>query len=165
MILSKDSQMKKNNIHILSRGVLVHQEHILVCKTLDLPVSFYFLPGGHVEHDEQACEAILREMTEEAGAKCRVKRFLGCLEHSFEPGHNSICHNHEYNLIFELESDELSIHKKIPRFEDHIELLWVPLEQLVKIDFRPEPLKKFLPYWLTLPPSDVFGSVMRETKA
>ena len=64
----------KNNIHVLSRAVTMDRDHILVCKTLDLPISFYFLPGGHVEHGESAEDAVLRELFEESGAHCNIKR-------------------------------------------------------------------------------------------
>ena len=152
--------MNKNNIHVLSRGVIIDQDHILLCKTLDLPISFYFLPGGHVEHVESVEISLLRELMEETGANCKIKRFLGCLEYSFEPGHSSICHNHEYNFIFETESESLKIENKIPQLEAHIELIWVPLHQLSEIDFRAEPLRELVPQWLKTPTSDVFRSVM-----
>lgn len=152
--------MNRNNIHVLSRGVVIDRGHILLCKTLDLPINFYFLPGGHVEHGESVETSLLRELVEEAGADCRIQRFLGCLEYSFEPGHNSICHNHEYNFIFELTSNALTFEKPIPRLEDHIELLWVPLSNLSTLDFRPEPLKILVPQWLQSEPTEIFKSVM-----
>lgn len=150
----------KNNIHVLSRGVIIDQYNILLCRTLDLPISFYFLPGGHVKHGESVETSLLRELMEETGAHCKIKRFLGCLEYSFEPGHSSICHNHEYNFIFEAESESLKSNYKIPQLEKHIELIWVPLHQLSEIDFRAEPLRELVPQWLKTPASDVFGSVM-----
>ncbi len=150
----------KNNIHVLSRGVIIDQDNILLCKTLDLPISFYFLPGGHVEHGESVETSLLRELMEETGAIVQIKRFLGCLEYSFEPGHSSICHNHEYNFIFEAESESLKSNHKIPQLENHIELIWVPLHQLSEIDFRAEPLRELVPEWLKTPASNVFRSVM-----
>ena len=152
--------MNKNNIHVLSRGVIIDQDHILLCKTLDLLISFYFLPGGHVEHGESASTSLLRELMEETGAKCKIKRFLGCLEYSFEPGHSSLCHNHEYNFIFEAESESLKIGNQIPQLEAHIELLWMPLRRLSEIDFRAEPLRELVPQWLKTPAADAFRSVM-----
>ena len=148
------------NIHVISRGVVIDQNHILLCKTLDLENNFYFLPGGHVEHGESIQKAVLREFLEETGAKSVVKRFLGCLEYSFEEGHSSICHNHEYNFIFEMESQDLNFPNKIPQLEDHIELLWIPLDELSMIDFRAEPLKKLIPKWLKLGQCEVFSSIM-----
>lgn len=150
----------KNSIHVISRAVILDKQHILVCKTLDLPHSFYFLPGGHIEHGESAEAAVIREMLEESGAQCFIKRFLGCLEYSFVPGHSSICHNHEYNLIFEAESPSLKLDLPIPQREDHIQLLWHPLSALNEIDFRAEPLKGLLPQWLENSGNEMFRSAM-----
>ena len=148
------------NIHVLSRAVIIDQDHILLCKTLDLQINFYFLPGGHVEHGESVCEAVLRELKEESGAECAIKRFLGCIEYSFEPGHNSICHNHEYNFIFEVESASLKIHRVIPRIEDHIELMWIPLTKISELDFRAAPFKTLILGWLEHKMNDAFKSEM-----
>lgn len=150
----------KNNIHVLGRAVIIDQDHILVCKTLDLPTAFHFLPGGHVEHGESVETSLLRELREESGAKCRIKRFLGCLEYSFEPGHSSICHNHEYNFIFEVESEALKMNHTIPQLESHLELIWMPLSKLVEIDFRAEPLQMLIPEWLKIGENNAFRSVM-----
>ena len=152
--------MNKNNVHVLSRGVIIDQGHILLCRTLDPPISFYFLPGGHVEHGESVERSLLRELMEETGSHCKIKRFLGCLEYSFEPGYSSICHNHEYNFIFEAESESLKSNHKILQLETHIELIWVPLHQLSEIDFRPEPLRELILKWLETKVSDVFRSIM-----
>ncbi len=138
----------QNNIHVLSRAVIIDQAHILLCKTLDLQVNFYFLPGGHVEHGESVESALLRELAEETGASCTISQFLGCLEYSFTPGHSSICHNHEYNFVFEAFSNALKLDKKLAQLEKNLSLLWLPLSQLSKIDFRAEPLKELIPQWL-----------------
>ena len=149
-----------NNIHVLSRAVVMDQDHILLCKTLDLNPGFYFLPGGHVEQGESVEKALLRELLEETGAKAKIKRFLGCLEYSFEPGHSSICHNHEYNFIFEVESDTLKLNHSIPKLEEHIQLVWISLNQMHEIDLRAEPLRLLLPEWLKVVHNNTFHSVM-----
>lgn len=141
--------MKNNKkICVTTRAAITHQGNILLCKTLDLPISFYFLPGGHVEHGESAKSSLLRELQEETGVACKISKFLGCLEYRFEPGHSSICHNHEYSFIFQAESEHLQSDQKILCPEQHIELVWMPIDDLQKIDFRAEPLKKLLPSWL-----------------
>ena len=136
------------HIHVLSRAVIIDDGHILLCKTLDLQSNFYFLPGGHVEHGESVEKALLRELLEESGAVCTIKRLLGCLEHSFEPGRLSTCHNHEYNFIFEVTSDSLKKNNQIPQLEEHIQLMWIPLYQIAEIAFFPELLKTLIPNWL-----------------
>ena len=140
--------MSKNNIHVLSRAVIIDHNHILLCKTLDLKNNFYFLPGGHVEHGESVETSLLRELVEETGSEGKIKRFLGCLEYSFEFGANSICHNHEYNFIFEVELNNLKLKSEIPQLEKQIELVWIELTKITEIDFRAEPLKKLIPEWL-----------------
>ena len=124
--------------------------------------NFYFLPGGHIEHNENAESALLRELHEETGAKdCIIKRFLGCLEYSFALGTNSLCHSHEYNFIFEVTSDSLKIYNTIPKLEDHIELQWIQLSKLNEIDFRAAPLKMLIPEWLNSDPvNNIFRSSM-----
>ena len=59
----------KNNIHVLSRAVIIDQDHIFLCKTRDLVINSYFLPGGHVEHGESVEALLLRELVEESGAE------------------------------------------------------------------------------------------------
>ncbi len=137
------------NIHVLSRGVLVDDGHILVCKTLDINPPFYFLPGGHIENGESAEQTVKREILEETGQACQVGKLLGCLEYSFEPGHSSICHNHEYNFFFLVNSPSLKVGQAIPQMEKHIKVLWHPMEKIKDIDFRPEPLKALLPKWIS----------------
>ena len=149
-----------NNIHVLSRAVILDQDHILLCNTLDLPKNFFFLPGGHIHHGESAQKALIRELIEETGVECRIKRFLGCLEYSFEPGHSSICHNHEYNFIFEAESEILKIGHTVPTLEPHLALVWTPLNSLLELDFRAEPLKQLIPKWLSMSRNNSFESVM-----
>lgn len=146
--------------HVLSRAVIIDQNNILLCKTLDLAIRFYFLPGGHIENRESAEKSLLRELKEETGVDCQIKRFLGCLEYSFKPGHSSICHNHEYNFIFEAESPDLKSTQTIISPEKHIELVWMPLSHLSDIDFRAEPLKKLLPQWLSNNNAEKFSSEM-----
>ncbi len=152
--------MSKNNIHVLSRAVIIDDKQILLCKTLDLAKGFYFLPGGHVEHGESVEDTLIRELIEESGVECKIQRFLGCLEYSFEPRYSSICHSHEYNFVFEVKSDLLKSNYKIPQIEPHIELIWMPMDVLSEIDFRAEPFKKLIPEWLNAQSSGTFNSVM-----
>ncbi len=129
--------------------MIIDQNKILLCKIIDLEINFYFLPGGHIEHGESAANSLLRELHEETGFEWYLDGFLGCLEYSFEPDHGSICHDHEYNFIFEAKSKHLKSDEKLTCPEKHIELTWMPISGLSEIDFRAELLRKLLPKWLS----------------
>jgi 8-oxo-dGTP diphosphatase len=138
-------------IHVQARAVIIKDEHILLCRTKNLNPDFYFLPGGHIEHGESACNALIRELQEELGFKFKILRFLGCMEYSFNPEviNHAKCHTHEYSFIFEVESAQLlppSI--QLTQIEDGIEILWVPLETFVEVDFRPKKLRVSILEWL-----------------
>ncbi len=153
----------KDTIHVLARAVIIQGRHILVCSTQDMAPNYYFLPGGHVEVGESAEAAVIRELREEGGLRGTVKRFLGCLEHSFDPNRGK-CHSHEYNLYFEVTIGPLDICEEIPQLESHIKLTWVPLVELETLDFRPEPLKKILPIWINQDLEGAFMSHMGNVK-
>jgi hypothetical protein len=86
------------------------------------------------------------------------------LENYFEAP-QAYCHNHEYNLVFELTSEGLNASTQIVQSKDHIALMWVPLSTLNEIDFLPEPLKIILPEWLLSSSNAPFRSVMERTEA
>ena len=151
--------MNNKVIHVLSRAIIIDQNQILLCKTLGAWSNFYFLPGGHIEHNESAQQALLRELMEETGQPFTIKRFLGCLEYSFD---SKICHDHEYNLIFETTPVQIQVHQTLPQLEPHIELEWIYLSKLNDIKFFPEPLKTLIPEWLKNNHAQNFYSKMVE---
>jgi 8-oxo-dGTP pyrophosphatase MutT (NUDIX family) len=159
-----EGEKMNQNIHVLSRAVVIDEGQMLLCKTVGLSPDFFFLPGGHIEQNESAEHAVLRELKEESGFTFFIRRFLGCLEHSFEPGKNSICHSHECNLIFEAYSPEVRSNQPIPQLEDHIELFWIPFGQLSTIDLRPEPFKTLIAEWLAQDVNTAFQSHMEWPK-
>lgn len=143
------NQLKE--IHVHARGVIIKENHILLCKTKDLSPDFYFLPGGHVEHFESVEQALIRELNEEVGFDFTIKRFLGCLEYSYDPETtlHAKCHTHEYGFYFEAESAILtSPSLPLKQLEDHILIEWIPLSKLDAIDFKPSILRELIPLWL-----------------
>ena len=138
----------QNKTHVISRAVIVHDNKILLCKTLDLDPNFYYLPGGHVGNGESASESLFRGLKEETGLECRIQQFLGCLEYGFEPENNKVCHNHEYNFVFKAESKHITSDKKIKCLKDYIEFVWIPLSEISNIKLRARSLKELLPKWL-----------------
>jgi len=152
---------KANNkeIHILSRGVVIDRDYILLCKSRNLEQNFYFLPGGHIEYKESAQVALLRELLEEANIKGNIKRFLGVFECVFEPARdNKVCHTHEYNLIFEVQAENITCEGQVISSETHIEFAWVKLSELENIDLCPEIFIKLIPKWLEMNINQEFKS-------
>jgi len=153
-----------NNIHVLSRGILIKDNHILLCKTKILENNFYFLPGGHIEHGESAKDTLLREFLEETGFNVSIKRFLGCLENRFPAGYTTLCHNHEYNMFFEINSENFpEVKEPLVQVEEGQDIVWMNLDDLNKIDLRPNyPLHNLIAEWLNLDLNDSFRSMKIE---
>jgi 8-oxo-dGTP diphosphatase len=151
--------MSKNNTHILTRALIIDQGHILVCKSLNLPNNFYYLPGGHVEQGESVTEALKREMLEEAGSNIKIGRFLGCLENIFAHSDTCTCHNQEYSFIFEVQADKLKFNIPLTQQEAHHEIMWLPLEQLTTVHFKPNAMQELIPKWLACDVDRAFVSI------
>lgn len=140
-------------IHSLARAVIISNHYILLCKTIDIAPSVYFTPGGHIEPEENAKQALCRELLEETGFNFTINRFLGCIEYAFDLNlkHPSmVCHSREYSFFFEATSEEVNSKVIIPKIENHIELIWVNLNEIPIINLRPVSLKKLINTWLTL---------------
>lgn len=150
--------MTKDKIHVTTRAAIIDNGYLLLCKTIDLENNFYFMPGGHVEHMETVETALLRELEEETGSKATLKRMLGVFEYIFEPGHSSACHNHEYSFYFEATLADIRFGSSLPKLEHNVDLMWVKLDQLADLDFRPEPLVQLLPIWLAKQSENAFYS-------
>jgi 8-oxo-dGTP diphosphatase len=88
---------------------------------------------------ESAPQALIREIQEELGIGCRVKRFLGLVEHQWESKGELQC---EVNQIFEVE---------LPNLEDptskepKLEFFWSPINELHQKQLEPEPLCSLIP--------------------
>ncbi|MDI9634589.1 NUDIX domain-containing protein [Kamptonema cortianum] len=143
--------------HLLSRAVIILDDHLLLAYDprkepkhyYELNVAFYYLPGGHIEFNESAEAAVLREIYEETGFDSSIERFLGVLEHSWSfPGDEVCCHTHEINLIFKVNLKEVNGLTTIFQKEDYVAFQWIPLKEMCDIDFRPQSLKTILPQWL-----------------
>jgi 8-oxo-dGTP diphosphatase len=144
LIAVKEVGMSQD-IHVISRGVIVKDGKVLVCE--NKKKHFYYLPGGHVEHGESSAVALERELQEELGVRCVVGRFLGCFEYSFIPVVGK-CHNHEINLLFMIDAPTLASARAPQALEEPIAFTWIPLAELESIDFKPQPLPKLMIQWL-----------------
>lgn len=144
-------------IHVLARAVIVQHDHILLAYDprpkpmhyYQLNQPFYYLPGGHIEFQEAAEAAVVREVLEETGYAAADPKFLGCIEHAWQfEGDHVCCHTHEINLIFKTIIADLHYPHLPQQQEEHVSLAWIALNDLSTIDLRPDPLKKLIPLWL-----------------
>lgn len=138
-------------IHSLARAIIISNNNILLCKSMNLSPDLYFTPGGHIEPGENAKQALSRELLEETGFNFIIKRFLGCIEYAFDlkVKHPSmVCHSREYSFFFEASSEIVNYQITIPKIENHIELVWVNLNKIPFINLRPMSLKNLIHIWL-----------------
>lgn len=149
---------KPYQIHYLVRAVIINNDNILLAYDprknpyhyYELGKSFYYLPGGHIESQEAADNALIREMDEETGYQIVIERFLGLLEHAWNfPGDEVCCHTHEINLIFKANFVNFSGCHKIAQRENHVAFKWVKFSDLPNTDLRPLKLKALIPKWLS----------------
>ena len=145
-----------DKIHVTARAVIVENNRILLAtdprnppnQYYELGARYYYLPGGHVEFQEKATDAIKREIFEETGCSSHIEHFLGTQEHAWHfSGDEVCCHTHEINLIFKVNFTDVIPHE-IKQQEDHVALDWIDLDRLSTIDLRPYTLKTIIPQWL-----------------
>lgn len=105
--------------------------------------SFFYLPGGHVEFQESASEALIREMQEETGHLVTVDRLIGAQEHAWM-GDPVCCHTHEINFVFRMHSTTLKFGVIPDTRESHVAFAWVPMDQWASVDMRPVALKAMI---------------------
>ncbi len=161
--------MDKNNIHVLSRAVIIIDAHILLAYDprstpnhyYELNTPFYYLPGGHIDFKESTSHAIVREIEEETGYIAQYERFLGVIEYAWSfPGDEAYCHTHEINFISKVHISGLNPQVTISQKEDHVAFHWIALAELNRIDLRPAPLKTLIPKWVDLYMNEAFVSAV-----
>lgn len=107
---------------------------LFVCENED---PYWILPGGGVEENESAIQAVSRELKEELALDISVDEldFLKVIENFYSINGESI---HEINFLFKATvEEELSI-----SFEEGVErrIVWLPIEQLNSLDLMPSVL-------------------------
>ena len=134
----------ENQIEVLARGVCVVDGHLLYCHSKGADKTY--LPGGHVEFNESAPEALRREIVEEMAMEPRVGEFLGAVEHTFIQKSKLHC---EINLVFHFEADGLDPAHVPQSCEHKIEFGWISFSELKRSPLEPALLRDRVPQWLT----------------
>ena len=122
-------------IHILVRGVVIVDGHVLLAHAKDAANTF--LPGGHVEVGESLAHALSRELAEELGCPSRVADYLGLVEHQWSAGDYR---QHELNHLFLVSLTGITSTQAMPSREPHLEFRWARLSELASHNLLPAPL-------------------------
>ena len=155
---SSESSPEHNEIEVIARALALRAGPngpvVLVCRALR--GGYCYLPGGHVEFNEPASLALVRELDEEAGVQIRVGTLGLMMEERFTQGDR---HRHEYALVFHvehIEGEDISVPPTarppiaIDSREEHIAFEWIALADLEESDLRPPRIRA----WLGSAPND-----------
>jgi 8-oxo-dGTP diphosphatase len=138
-------------IHVLSRAIIIKNDCLLMVFDPRMSIPVYNLPGGHVELQEPAASALIRELNEEIGpGEYRIEKYLGCLEHLFDPKDPRTCHSHEYGFYFLVDASCIDADTLPMQREVHVKLEWIPLEKLSNLNVLTPSFPKALNQWMSL---------------
>ena len=115
---------------IIARGIIIHNSQILLCK--NLTEGYYYLPGGHIEKGETSEFALARELGEEIGRKPDKLKFIKQVKNSYQRGDDI------FDETFDIYLTTLFDYKDIKSKEDWISFGWVSVDDLLKINFKPQ---------------------------
>lgn len=134
-------------IEPIARGLIIADSKILLCHPVDPDTPdppYYYLPGGHIEHNESAPEALARELMEEAGLCAQIGPFLAAHEVRFTQRNKP---KHEINLVFLVEqldgarpNPTLPIESKEP----DIAFAWADLAAVTDLPVLPRSTRAWL---------------------
>ncbi|MBL8745511.1 MAG: NUDIX domain-containing protein [Phycisphaerae bacterium] len=132
---------KPTQIEVISRGLLRSGQFILACRSVK--GNYYYLPGGHIDPDETASNALKREFLEESGENIDVGPLLLACEVRFSTGSER---HHEYNFVFHVERNEPSGFPppRIRSRERSIAFEWIDQAAIADVDFRPRVIRAWL---------------------
>jgi ADP-ribose pyrophosphatase YjhB (NUDIX family) len=129
----------KGNIyfHILARGVIIDKDFLLVARVKNAHNTF--LPGGHLEFNEDLKKALYREIMEETGINCIIDEYVGCVENQWTE--NDII-NQEINHLFMVSG----INKKmeIKSKEKHLEFHWINIHNMERENLLPASTREII---------------------
>ncbi|AOA03131.1 NUDIX hydrolase [Carnobacterium maltaromaticum] len=128
-------------------GILIQEAAILL--EYYEKEDYWVLPGGRVKVGEDSKIGVEREWLEELGLEVNGTRLIALIENFFVNHRTgSQRHFHEISMYYQLESSTkipFQIGQKFHGAEiDKLNYSWVPLTELVNLNFRPEILTNYL---------------------
>ena len=129
----------QNQIEIELRAVIVNNGKLLLCHNPEKPPPFYYLLGGHMEFGETFEKCLNRELREEIGINIKNMKLLTFSENFFKDWEGD---HHEINFLYEVETSVKP--EIITSHEKHIQLEWVNINKLKKVNLLPINIKKYL---------------------
>jgi len=130
-------------VELLARGVCRHRGQLLLCRNRHTGNAY--LPGGHIEGEERAPDALRREIREELGLTATVGRFLGVVQHAFDQHGRRVV---EIDQVFVLRLPNPRLSRPPASREAKLEFVWEPLTDLPQSGLQPRALARLLPAWL-----------------
>lgn len=145
-LFSNQTAHHKNGVNLIVRAIIEFQDHILLTtatlENKNFDQGLFFLPGGHVEHNEPSLVALKREIFEEMGLETKDERFVGSLECSWDRK-GSIYH--EIDVIYKVNIDNLNLEKP-PIALDHNfhQFVWKKIDEVQDLVILPHSLKTII---------------------
>ncbi len=112
-------------------GIVVKDDKVLVIKTKNLKnETVYTFPKGHIEKNEDAEESAIREVEEETGVKCKIKKELKTVEYWFVRDKKRVHKKVKWYLMEPVGETDLS---KLKHCYEVDEVMWVKLDEVEKL--------------------------------
>ncbi len=131
--------MHKNVVTVGVRAVIRKGNSILLAQPKD--ADFHFFPGGGLEFNETAEDAVERELKEELGMKSKGCVFIGANENRFSDESGD---HHGIDLVFAAKADQVHTESQ----EKHITFSLIKIEDLAKTKILPKTLRQNVIKWL-----------------
>jgi 8-oxo-dGTP diphosphatase len=129
----------RNNIHIIARALIFDSGHILLVREKSSTNSF--LPGGHIEENEEITIALTRELKEEFNGVIELGDFAGVIENFF---HNGKEDQHEINFLFIAKLLNFAFPENPISNESYLEFFWHPIASIETANVLPTPVIEFI---------------------
>ncbi len=129
-------------IENIVRALILREERNEILLARQKGKDYTFLPGGHIEFGETAREALDREMLEETGSEGRIGSHLWTVENLFTDADHKPCH--EIALYFTYTFYKRFYSSDVISVEDHLEFVWVHIDDLGHYDLKPDILPELI---------------------